>query len=83
MHISFTHWVSRNRTRCFALQRIGTSSIHLVFTMRDATYPEFYFATATAVWVWIDKESGKSAPVPASLRARCLEFLPDVQGEDR
>jgi len=49
--------------------RIGRSSVDLVFEIRDAARPQRHFATADAVWVWVDKASGKPAPAPECLRA--------------
>ncbi|WP_430869915.1 acyl-CoA thioesterase [Cupriavidus basilensis] len=55
--------------------RIGRSSFDLCFEIRDASHPDIHFVTATAVWVWVDKQSGRSAPAPASVRERCIEAL--------
>ncbi|WP_316156899.1 thioesterase family protein [Cupriavidus sp. BIC8F] len=59
--------------------RIGRSSVDLCFEIRDASNPEVHFATATAVWVWVDKRSGRSAPAPASLRERCNKALSGME----
>lgn len=48
--------------------RIGRSSVDLLFEMRDAAKPERRCATATVVWVWVERSSGRSAPAPECLR---------------
>lgn len=49
--------------------RVGRSSVDLLFEIRDARRPERHFATATAVWVWVDRASGKPESVPECIRS--------------
>ena len=51
--------------------RVGRSSVDLSFQIRDARNPERHFATADVVWVWVERSSGRPAPVPECLR-RCV-----------
>jgi acyl-CoA thioester hydrolase len=48
--------------------RIGRSSVDLLFDMRDAADTRRHFAAAKAVWVWVDRSTGRSAPAPECLR---------------
>lgn len=48
--------------------RIGRSSVDLLFELRDAARPDRHFATASVVWVWVEKSSGRSVSAPECLR---------------
>lgn len=56
----------RVEVRC---PRIGRSSVDLEFVMRDSRNPQRHFATAEAVWVWVERASGKPAAAPECVRA--------------
>lgn len=58
--------------------RVGRSSVDLAFAIRDAARPDRHFASASAVWVWVDKATGKSARAPD-----CLRSFVRAAGDDR
>ena len=51
------------------LERSGTSSMTLGFRMVSRDPPKRFYADGSTVLVWIDRATGKSTPLPASVRA--------------
>ncbi|MGD8379156.1 MAG: thioesterase family protein [Gammaproteobacteria bacterium] len=51
-----------------AIDSPGRSSLPTYYEIRDIDDPECLYATGEAVMVWVDGRSGRSAPLPASLR---------------
>jgi acyl-CoA thioester hydrolase len=51
------------------LERSGTSSMTLGFRMVSREAPQRFYADGSIVLVWIDRGTGKSTPLPPSVRA--------------
>ncbi len=54
-----------------AATRIGTSSLTIAHRIVDASNTDCVYADGDVVMVWIDPASGRSVPLPASIREAC------------
>ncbi|WPB59117.1 acyl-CoA thioesterase [Xylophilus sp. GOD-11R] len=54
-----------------ACSKLGHSSLHLQFELRDAADRSLLHAQALAVWVWVDRASEQPVPMPERLREVC------------
>ncbi|MET0580905.1 MAG: thioesterase family protein [Pseudoxanthomonas sp.] len=52
-----------------SIERIGNSSLTMSHRMVSSTDPSVLYSDGSVVMVWVDTQTGKSAPLPEAVRA--------------
>ena len=64
-------WPSEVAIELF-VERLGNTSLTVGHRIVGATDPEVLFCDGNVVLVWIDRDSGRAAPLPDAVREACL-----------